>query len=87
MYEKEIEILKKGPYSSQIADSSHTSERLAKSLSGLNLKGVEIEKLKKSVSTQNEEIKAFREQLNDKDKTIEQYQELKVKVQGDIEQL
>jgi hypothetical protein len=38
----------------------------------LNLKGVEIEKLKKTISTQNEEIK-------DKDKIIGEYQKLKEK--------
>jgi chaperonin cofactor prefoldin len=47
-------------------------------LSELNLKGAEIEKIKKSVSTQNEEIKVFKEQLKDKDKIIEEYQKLKV---------
>jgi len=73
IYEKEIEILNKGPTSSQIAESTHPSERLEKTLSKLNIKGVEIEKINKSVSTQNEEIKSFREQLNDKDKIVKQY--------------
>jgi hypothetical protein len=41
---------------------------------------VEIDKLKKTISTQNEEIK-------DKDKVIEEYQKLKSKMLTDIEQM
>jgi chromosome segregation ATPase len=87
MYEKHIEILKKGPSSSQMTESTDPTEGLAKALSELNLKGVEIEKLNKSISTQNEEIKVFKEQLKDKDKIIEEYHKLKAKMLTDIEQL
>jgi hypothetical protein len=87
VYEQQIEALKKGVSSSQSSEPTNPSEELAKALSELNLKGVEIEKLKKSVSVQNDEIKIFREQLKDKDKTIEQYQKVKAKLQGDVEQL
>jgi hypothetical protein len=49
-------------------------------LENLNLKGVEIDKLKKTISTQNEEIK-------NKDKVIEEYQKLKAKMLTYIEQM
>jgi chromosome segregation ATPase len=87
VYEKQIEALKKGISSSQSSEPTYPSEELTRALSELNIKGVEIEKLKKSVSTQNDEIKVFKEQLNEKDKIIEQYQKLKAKLQVDVEQL
>jgi len=46
---------------------------LSKALSILNVKGVEIEKLKKTISYEKEEIK-------DKDKIISEYQKLKTKM-------
>jgi len=71
VYEKQIESLKKGIFSSQSSKPIDTSEELAKDLSELNLKGVEIEKIKKSLSIQNDEINIFREQLKDEEKIIE----------------
>lgn len=70
VYEKQIESLKKGIFSSQSSEPIDTSEELAKALSELNLKGVEIEKIKKSLSIQNDEINIFREQLKDEEKII-----------------
>jgi hypothetical protein len=52
IYEKQIESLKRGSSSSQSTEPTDPFEELAKTLSKLNLKGVEIEKLKKSISTQ-----------------------------------
>jgi hypothetical protein len=51
LYEKQIEILKGGSSSSQ---STNPTARLSKALTNLNLKGVEIAKLKKTISIQNE---------------------------------
>jgi hypothetical protein len=65
--------LKKDPSSSQPLRSMDPSKELAKTLSYLNLKDIEIEKHKRLVSEQNYEIKSFREQSNDKDKIITQY--------------
>jgi hypothetical protein len=53
---------------------------LSKALADLNMKGDEIDKLKKTIATQNEEIK-------DKDKIIEEYQKLKAKLLTDIEKM
>jgi hypothetical protein len=39
------------------------------------------------MSIENDEIKILREQIKDKDKTIEQYQKVKAKLKGDVEQL
>jgi len=71
---------------SQSSKPTNPFEELDKALSKLNLKGVEIEKLKKSVSTHNDEIKNLQEQINDKDKIIEQYHKLKDKMLGEMEQ-
>jgi hypothetical protein len=54
LYEKHIEILKGGSSSSQSTKSTDPTTRLSKALADLNLKGVEIEKLKKTISIHNE---------------------------------
>jgi hypothetical protein len=56
-------------------------------LSDLNFKEVEIENLKKSVVVQNDELNILRDQMNDKDKTITQYQRTKSKLQEDFDLL
>jgi len=87
VYEQQIQALKKQVSSSLSSEPTYPCEELASSLWELDLKGIEIEKLKKSMSMENDEINIFREQLKDKDKTIEQYQNVKAKLQGDVEQL
>jgi hypothetical protein len=72
--------LKGGSSSSQVTESTDPTEGLSKALAYLNMKGDEIEKLKKTIATQNEEIK-------DKDKVIEEYQKLKSKMLIDMEQM
>jgi hypothetical protein len=54
-------------------ESTDPTYGLSRSLADLNLKGVEIEKLKKTISTQNEEIKY-------KDKIIGEYHKLNEKL-------
>jgi hypothetical protein len=80
LYESQIKILKEGSSSSEAAKSADPTTGLTKALADLNLKGVEIEKLKKTISDQKEEIK-------DKDKTVAEYQKLKTKMQKEIDQL
>jgi len=63
MYEKHIESLKGGSSSSQATKTSYPIVGLSRELVNLNLKGVEIEILKKIISWKKDEIK-------DKDKTI-----------------
>jgi hypothetical protein len=72
--------LKGGSHLLQSTESSDPTTGLSKALADLNLKGVEIDKLKKTIATQNEEIK-------DKDKVIEEYQKLKAKMLTDIEKM
>jgi hypothetical protein len=50
MYENQIENLKAGSSSSQAVETSDPTTRLSKELTDLNLKGVEIESLKKTIS-------------------------------------
>jgi hypothetical protein len=80
LYQKQIEILKGGSSSSQLPESTDMTEGLSRTLAYLNLKEVEIEKMKKTIATQNEEIK-------DKDKVIGEYQMLKAKMLTDMEQM
>jgi hypothetical protein len=80
VYEKQIEILKGGSSSSQSTKATDPIVGLSKALADLNLKGAEIEKLKKTVATQGEEIK-------DKDKVIAEYQKLKAKMITDMEKM
>jgi hypothetical protein len=80
LQEKHIEILKGGSSSSQETTSTDPTDGLSKALTDLNMKGDEIEKLKKTVATQGEEIK-------DKDKVIAEYQKLKAKMLTDMQQL
>jgi hypothetical protein len=80
LYEKQIEILKGGSSSSQVTESTDPTDGLSRALVDLNLKGDEIEKLKKTISTQQEEIK-------DKDKIIGEYHKLKAKMLIDMEQM
>jgi len=54
VYEKQIEILKGGSYSSQTTKATDPIVGLCKALADLDLKGAEIEKLKKTVATQGE---------------------------------
>jgi hypothetical protein len=68
-------------------DSAEPSKELAISLSKINFKRVEIEKLKKLVPVQNDEINIFKGRLKDKDETIERYEKVKAKLQGYVEQL
>jgi hypothetical protein len=63
LYENQIEILKGGSSSSHVIGSTYPTDGLLRVLADLNLKGVKIEKMKKTISTLNEEIK-------DKDKFI-----------------
>ena len=67
LYAKKIENLKGGSHLLQSAESSDPTTRLSKAFADLTLKGVEIDKLKKTIATQNEEIK-------DKDKIIEEHE-------------
>jgi len=80
MYEKHIEILKKGTSSSQTTKSLDTTHGLSKELADFNLKGDKIEKVKKKISTQNEDIKY-------KDNIIGEYYKLKAKMKIDIKKL
>jgi hypothetical protein len=80
MYEKQIESLKGGSSSSQATETSDPIVGLSRELADLNMKGVEIEILKKTISEKKEEIK-------DKDKTISEYQKLKAKMLTDMEQM
>ena len=87
VYHYKIEVLNQEIPSSWYLDSTEPSKELAISLSELNFKRVEIEKLKKLVPVQNDEINIFKRRLKDKDKTIEQYEKVKAKLQGYVEQL
>jgi hypothetical protein len=87
LYEKQIEVLKKGTSSLQPLAATNPYEELAKTLSDLNLKEVEVENLGKLIFVQNDELKILREKLSDRDKLISQYQKVKAKLQEDIEQL
>jgi uncharacterized phage infection (PIP) family protein YhgE len=80
LYAKQIENLKGGSHLLQSAESSDPTTRLSKALVDLNMKGAKIDKLKKTIATQNEEIK-------DKDKVIAEYQKLKTKMQTNIDQM
>jgi len=73
MNEKQIEIMKRGSSSSKMTELANPTDGLSRALADLNLKGFEVEKLKKTISTQNEEIK-------DKDKFIEEYKKMKAKM-------
>jgi len=66
MYGKHIESLKGGSYFFQATKTSNPTTRISMELEDLNLKGVEIESLNKTISEQKEEIK-------DKDKVIAEY--------------
>jgi hypothetical protein len=66
MYEKKIESLKGESSSLQATETSDSTAGLSRALGDLNLKGVEIESLKKTISEQKEKIK-------DKDKIIAEY--------------
>jgi chromosome segregation ATPase len=83
-YERQIELLKRGNSSSQ---PTYFSVELSKALSEINQKGFEIEKLKKIVSSHQEEIKTFQDQITDKDKVISEYQRIKSNLVADIEKL
>jgi hypothetical protein len=63
MYEKQIKSIKRGSSSFQAAKTLDPTTGLSKALAYLNLKGVEIESLKKTILEQKAEIK-------DKDKVI-----------------
>jgi SMC interacting uncharacterized protein involved in chromosome segregation len=76
-YERQIELLKGGNSSSQ---PIYFSTELSKSLSSINQKGVEIEKLKKKIET-------LQDQAKDKDKVISEYQKIKSNLKAEIEQL
>jgi hypothetical protein len=80
LYGKWIDTLRGGSYSSQSTESSDPTTGLSKALSNLNLKGVEIERMKKTIFAQNEEIK-------DKDKVIEEYHKLTTKILTDMEKM
>jgi hypothetical protein len=80
LYAKQIETLKGGSHLLQSTESSDPTTGLSKALADLNMKGDEIDKLKKTIATQNEEIK-------DKDKIIEEYKKLKAKLLTDIEKM
>jgi thioesterase domain-containing protein len=80
LQEKQIEILKGGCTSSCATTSTDPTDGLSKALEDLDLKGDEIEKLKRTIATQGEEMK-------DKDKVIAEYEKLKAKMLTDIEQL
>ena len=73
MCENWIEVLKEGSYSSQTTKSLDPTTRLEKSLTYLNLKGVAIEKLKKTISTQNEQSKDKDNNSESKAREILQY--------------
>jgi len=62
------------------SESSDPTKRLLNALEYLNMKGDEIDKLKKTITTQNKEIK-------DKHKIIEEYQKLKAKLLMDTKKM
>jgi hypothetical protein len=80
LYGKKIETLRGGSSSTQSTESLDATIGLSKSLSELNLKGVKIEKMKKTKSAQNEKIQ-------DKDRVIGEYQKLKFKMLIDMEKM
>jgi hypothetical protein len=57
LYEIKIKILKEGSFSSEASKSVDPIVGLSKELVYLNLKGMEMEKLKKTIASQKEEIK------------------------------
>jgi hypothetical protein len=59
---------------------------LAKTLSYLNLKEVEVENLRRTIFLWNDELNILREQLIDKDKSIAKYHKIKAKFQ-EVEKL
>ena len=80
LYESQIKILKEGTTSSKTTKSVDPTVGLTKALANLNMKGVKLEKLKKTISYKKEEIK-------DKDKTVAEYQKLKTQMQKEIDHL
>jgi hypothetical protein len=87
LYEQQIHILKQGSSSSQGSTSADSSDDLVKDLAELNFKEIELEKSKKEVSTQNDEIKILRDQIAERDKQLKIYQQAKAKIQEDYELL
>jgi hypothetical protein len=77
--------LKQGSSSSQGSTSVDSSDDLVKALAELNFKEIELEKSKKEVSTQNDEIKILRDQIAERDKELKIYQQAKAKIQEDYE--
>ena len=80
LHQKHNEILKGGCTSSGALTSTDARDGLSKALTDLDLKGVEIKKLKRTIAIHGEEIK-------DKDKFIAEYENLKAKMLTCIEQL
>jgi hypothetical protein len=80
LQQKHIEILKGGCTSSCAITSIDATDGFSKALVNLDLKGDEIEKLKRTVATQDEEMKG-------KDKFLAEYENLKAKLLTEIEQL
>jgi DNA repair exonuclease SbcCD ATPase subunit len=76
-YERQIELLKGENSSSQTTDFS---TELSKSLSTINQKRVEIEKLKETIETLQDHAK-------DKDKVINEYQKIKANLVVEIEKM
>jgi len=61
IYKQQIEALKKEPSYSHPSRPIDPFEELAKTLSDLNLKEIEVKKLKRPVSEKNDIIKIFKE--------------------------
>jgi hypothetical protein len=80
LQQKRIEILKGGCTSSCALTSTYARDRLSKALEDLDLKKAEIEKLKRIIATQDEEMK-------EKDKVIAKYEKLKDKMITNIEEV
>jgi flagellar biosynthesis chaperone FliJ len=92
-YQQQIETLEKekselkclNPSSVQSSTSVDPSEELAKVLSDLNIKEIEVDDMKRMITSKNDEIDIFKDQLKEKDGVIAKYQKLKEKLQKDLE--
>jgi hypothetical protein len=73
LQQKEIEVLKGGCTSPCALETTNAREGLSKELSDLDLKKDEIEKLKRTIGTQVQEMK-------EKDKVIAKYEKIKDKM-------
>ena len=84
---KKIELLLTSASSStQSSRINDSSKDLGKDLSYLNVKENQVDDLRKIIISKNDEINLLREQINENDGLIVEYQNLKDKLQKELSQ-